>query len=164
VEKATKHHVDPLSAPVTASLAAEREVTRADADTRMLDIDLGVLRKDLEVGLTLQLTNDRGRELLLEQPQRFQSDYPGLYRVRIAIPDGLLRDAPFAAKLIAEIGVVGSEPGPPRELLAFEVTGNGDEGAEEPPAEIPIFEQPPDLDALDSSPLEVEWSVSRTSD
>jgi hypothetical protein len=158
VENLHPEEVHPLSAPILATLpdsGGPIEVPGA------VEIELHMLRKDIEFAFTLGLTDADGRSIALEQPDRFQSDSVGLYHLRVIVPPGLLPDATYTAKLLAEIGVIGSEPGPARELLTFELaSASGDLEGEG--AEGVTFELVPKDEPVQVSVVEMEASVGRS--
>jgi hypothetical protein len=162
-EKAHREELHPLSAPVFASLANGGEPVRISGAGGRVDIDLEVLRKQLELGLTLQLTDHHGVHQLLEQPDNFVSESAGLHRLRVSIPGGLIPDGIYDARLMVEIAVSGGDPAPPRELLAFEIAADGYDEAEADDEDVlfTILQEPGDEDP--SSESQVEWDVGRAS-
>jgi ABC-type polysaccharide/polyol phosphate transport system ATPase subunit len=161
VEKAHKEELHPLSAPLAASLADPGEV-EVPAEGATIDIELEVLRKNLEMTFALQLMDRHGRQTHLEQPESVRSKGPGLYRLRIYIPGGLLPDGTYETKLLAEVGVRGSEPAPARELLVFDLVSTGQDAAEAGDDGL-TFELLLDDDEVGETVDDVEWRVSRTS-
>jgi hypothetical protein len=156
VQNLHPEEVHPLSAPILATLDGQRSVEVPGA----VDVELHMLRKDIEFGFTLELTDASGRTIELEQPDRFQSDSPGLYHLRVLIPAGVLPAATYRTRLLADIGVVGSEPGPPRELLSFELTAaSGEIGGS---SERASFELIPKDEPVQLADAEMEASVGRT--
>ncbi len=158
VQNRHREEVHPLSTPILATLAEAKIPVEVPG---VVEIELHMLRKDIQFGFTLELTDPAGRSIELEQPDRFQSDSPGLYHLRIQIPAGLLPDATYGANLLAEIGVVGSEPGPQRELLSFEVASKSD-GLENASDQGATFALVPKDEPVQRSSAEMEASVSRT--
>ena len=145
-ERAYKEDLHPLSVPIFASLADSRELVEVGGDGGTVEIDLEILRKHLHLGLTLQLTDCNGKSIGLDHPDRFHCEGAGLYRLCISIPGGLLPDAGYDARLLADIGAFGADPMPPRELLAFEIVSGSNGDVEEPGTQD-----------------QVEWHVSRAS-
>jgi hypothetical protein len=77
-----------------------------------------MLRKDLEFAVTLELSDQDGRTIELEQPDRFQSEAPGLYHLRIWVPAGRIPDGSYSARILVEM------PGTERELISFELVSS----------------------------------------
>jgi ABC-type polysaccharide/polyol phosphate transport system ATPase subunit len=161
-EKAHKEELHPLSAPVLASLANGGELVQISGSGGRVEVDLEVLRRQLELGLTLELTDHHGVHRQLEQPDNFVSEGAGLHRLRISIPGGLVPDGMYDARLMVEIAVPGAAPAPPRELLAFEIAADGYEEAEADDEDVlfTILQEPVDEDP--STENQVEWNVGRT--
>ena len=158
VEKGRKEELHPLAVPVSASLDDSGPV-EVDSVGATVDLELHVLRKGLNMTFTLQLTDSNGDETQFEQPESVRSDDPGLYRLRISIPGGLLADGTYEAKLLAEVGVRGSKPAPPRELLTFEIVSTGHDEAEAGREGLG-FELL--FDEVEETPADVERIVSRS--
>jgi ABC-type polysaccharide/polyol phosphate transport system ATPase subunit len=155
VEKVESHMV-----AVTAKLVADGPV-RIEGDTSHVDFEVHVLRKELELGFALELAGDQGRVDELRKPERLDAPEPGVYRLRVSVPDGLLDEGSYRASLMAEIAIAGHEPSPPRELVAFDavVVSGGRNGDEE---DVPVgFVFLPVADVeLDESD-DATWDVSR---
>jgi ABC-type polysaccharide/polyol phosphate transport system ATPase subunit len=161
VERGHKEVLHPLSTPLLASLADSGPVA-LQSEGATVEIELHALRKNLDIVFTLQLDDWNGRQAQLSQSESFRATDPGLYRLRIFLPAGLLSDGTHEARLIAEVGVRGSEPAPPRELLAFEVVATGQDEAEAGDDGL-TFELLLDDDEVGKTVDDVEWRVSRTS-
>jgi ABC-type polysaccharide/polyol phosphate transport system ATPase subunit len=155
VENRTRKEVHPLSAPI---LAALHEPDRPVEVPGTVEVELHVLRKDIDFAFTLELADSAGRLIDVEQPDRFTPDGLGLYHLHIDIPPGLLPEAVFAAKLTAEVGTIGSERPQSQELLSFELVagGNGAVGETDAAAgfELIAKDGPPQL-----AEAEIEASV-----
>jgi ABC-type polysaccharide/polyol phosphate transport system ATPase subunit len=162
-EKAHKEELHPLSAPVLASLANGLDLVEIRSDGGTVEIDLEVLRKDLDLSLTLELSDHDGFQRRLEQPDRFRSEGAGLHRLRITVPGGLFPDGLYDARLLAEMAVPGGEPSPPREILGFELAAEGYEDAEADADDVmfELLQEPGDEDP--STERQVEWDVGRAS-
>jgi ABC-type polysaccharide/polyol phosphate transport system ATPase subunit len=161
-EKAQKEELHPLSAPILASLSDSRDFAEVAAEGGTIEIELHILRKNLDLGFTLVLTDDRGHEMRLDSPDRFRSEAAGLHRLRIRFPGGLLRDSVYDTKLLADVGVPGSKPTPPREILAFELVSEGSDEIVSETDDI-VFEFLPDWDDVPGTEEDVEWDVGRAS-
>lgn len=156
VEKVESHAV-----PVTALLTDGREPVRIGPGPSHVDFEVHVLRKELELGFGLELTDERGGVAELRKPERLEAPEPGVYRLRVTVPEGLLDERSYRARLTVEIAIVGHEPAPPRELVAFDavVAPGSRNGAEE---DVPVgFVFLPVADVeLDESD-DATWDVSR---
>ena len=89
-EKTRKEELHPLSTPILAT--APDDLARIGADGGKIELDIEVLRKELRLALALELTDHHGHDAYLENPDHFQSELPGLHRLRIVLPGGLLPD------------------------------------------------------------------------
>jgi lipopolysaccharide transport system ATP-binding protein len=158
VEKRNVKEVHPLSAPILASLPDPHGAVEVPG---IVDVELHMLRKDIAFSFALELTDPAGHAIEFEQPDRFASDGLGLYHLRIVIPPNLLPAGMYAAKLTAELGVIGSERGHSQELLSFELVAGGN-GAVDDTGAAATFE----LVASDGSgqlaPTEIEASVGHS--
>jgi len=155
VAKLHPDKVHPLSAPILASLADGQTTAHLPGT---VDIELHMLRKDIHFAFTLELVDEAGRSIELEQSDRFQAEDLGLYHLRVWIPAGQVPDAAYTAKLKAEMGVVGSDPGEPRDLLTFEVISRG-KGLEPAAGDAVSFVLVPKDDPVQVSSPEIEASV-----
>jgi lipopolysaccharide transport system ATP-binding protein len=159
-EKVRKEELHVLSAPLLASLADSGPVD-VPSEGATVDIELHVLRRSLDITFTLLLKDWNGREQQFAQPEGVRPADPGLYRLGIFIPGGLLSDGTYEAKLVAEVGVTGSKAGPPRDLLMFEIVSTGQEEAEAGDEGL-TFELVLDSDEIGETAEDVEWRVSRS--
>lgn len=157
VEKRDVKEVHPLSAPILASLP---EPGRAVQVPGTVEVELHLLRKDIDFSFTLELADPAGRVIEVEQPDRFTCDGLGLYRLRIDIPPDLLPVATYAATLTAELGVIGSERPHSQELLSFEVVARS-EGPAGTPETAASFALVASDGAAQLAPAEIEASVGR---
>jgi ABC-type polysaccharide/polyol phosphate transport system ATPase subunit len=157
----TVEKVESHAAPVTALLADGGELVRLGPGPSHVDFEVHVLRKELELGFGLELTDERGGVAELRKPERMEAPEPGVFRLRVAVPEGLLDEGSYRARLTVEIAIVGHEPAPPRELVAFDavVASSGRNGDEE---DVPVgFVFLPVADVeLDESD-DATWDVSR---
>jgi ABC-type polysaccharide/polyol phosphate transport system ATPase subunit len=156
VEKVESHH-----APVTATLANGAEPVRLGPGRPHVEFEVHVLRKELELGFGLELTDERGKLAELRKPERLDAPEPGVYRLRVSVPGGLLDEPSYRARLMVEIAIAGHEPAPPRELVAFDAvvapgSRNGDE--EDLPAGF-VFLPVADVELEESD--DATWDVSR---
>jgi hypothetical protein len=155
VEKVESH-----SAPVTAVRSSSGIVQLGPGPTH-LDFEVHVLRKELELGFGLELTDHRGVVVDLRKPERLDAPEPGVYRLGVTVPDGLLDEESYRARLMVEIAIAGHEPAPPRELLTFDAVvapGSRDGVGEDVPAGF-VFLPVADIE-LDESD-DPTWDVSR---
>jgi hypothetical protein len=157
VAKLHPEKVHPLSAPILASLTDDRRSAHVPG---AVEVELHIVRKDIEFAFTLELTDETGRSIELEQPDRFQADLPGMSHLRIWIPAGRLPDATYAAKLLAEISVTRSGHADVRELLEFELVSSS-KGLERGPDDNVSFVLVPKDEPVQSSSPEIEASVGR---
>ena len=157
VQKLDRPEVHPLSLPVLAALEEEKQPVETPG---MIEIELHTLRKDIVFAFTLELKDDSDRIVEIEQPDQFEADAPGLHHLRIRIPADHVPDGKYSAKLIAALGVVGSEPTGERELLTFELVSRN-EGMESA-GDAVQFELVPKDEAIQVSTPEIEASVGRT--
>jgi homopolymeric O-antigen transport system ATP-binding protein len=154
VEKVESHIV-----PVTAQLAGEEPVGLG-AGTSHVDFEVHVLRKDLELGFGLVLTDDRGRVVELSRPERMEAPEPGVYRLGVTVPPSVLDATSYRATLTVEIAVVGHEPAPRRDLVGFDVkvAASADDREDDAPVGfvlLPVADV--ELDESDNA----TWDVSR---
>jgi ABC-type polysaccharide/polyol phosphate transport system ATPase subunit len=160
LHRTTVEKVESHSAPVTAMLVGVQPV-RLGPGPSHVDFEVHVLRKELELGFRLELTDEPGRPAELRKPERLEAPEPGVYRLRITVPQGLLDKGAYRARLMVEIAIAGHEPAAPRELVAFDTvvapgSRNGDE--EDLPAGfvfLPVADV--ELDESDNA----TWDVSR---
>jgi ABC-type polysaccharide/polyol phosphate transport system ATPase subunit len=161
-EKIHTEELHPVSEPVLAELANDESVVRLDRGGAV-DVELHVLRGKLQCTFTLELTGQADFHARLEQPDPFVSDSPGLHRLRIVIPAGLLPSGVFEGRLLGAIRVPGAKPLPERKLLDFEVVvdEHQEEGDEADDATFEISPEPWDEDEATAN--EVGWHVGRVS-
>ncbi len=160
IAKLKKDKVHPLSVPVAAAVADGGKRADVGPGGAPIEIELHLMRKELFLGFVLELTDDLGHVTRLESPGRAEAGLPGVYRLRIFVPTGRLEAGTYAAKLLGEISPGGAEPGPPRELLAFDVVSSGRVAVDDDDSE-PQFELVPyPADDLEETE-DVGWSVSR---
>jgi ABC-type polysaccharide/polyol phosphate transport system ATPase subunit len=156
----TVEKVESHSVPVTA-VRSGAGIVRLGPGTTHVDFEVHVLRKELELGFGLELTDERGGVAELRKPERLEAPEPGVYRLRVSVPEGLLDERSYRARLTVEIAIVGHEPAPPRELAAFDavVAPGSRNGADE---DLPVgFVFLPVADVeLDESD-DATWDVSR---
>jgi hypothetical protein len=119
VHRNTVEKVHPHVVPVTAKLQEDGPIRLGGARSQ-LDFEVHVLRKDLELGFALTLTDGNGEVVELSRPERMDAPEPGVYRLGVTVPPSLLDATSYRAKLTVEIAIVGHEPAAPRELLTFD--------------------------------------------
>src|SRR5262249_29184083 len=107
VQKAYREEVNPLSKPVLAELLEPSQPVEAPS---IIEIELHTLRRDLVFAVPLELKDETGRTLEIEQPDRFQADAAGLHHLRIWIPPDHVPDGSYSARLMAAVGVGDTEP------------------------------------------------------
>ncbi len=154
VEKRALDEVDPMSAPILAALPTPGHPVEVPG---AVEVELHVLRKDIEFAFTLELTDPDGDQIALEQQGRLAVDALGLYQLRIDIPWGLLPAATYSAKLSAELGVIGFEQGHSQEMLSFELVAGGEDGTD--PGAAAQFALVAKDGPAQLAPAEVETSV-----
>jgi hypothetical protein len=147
-----------LSTPVLATLEEEKQ--QPVETPGMIEIELHTLRKDIVFAFTLELKDEAGRIVEIEQTDHFEADTAGLHHLRIRIPGDHIPDGKYSAKLIAAVGVVGSEPTGERDLLTFELVSKN-EGVESA-GDAVQFELVPKDEPVQLSSPEIEASVGRT--
>jgi ABC-type polysaccharide/polyol phosphate transport system ATPase subunit len=124
VEKRAPKEVHPMSTPILATLAEPNRPVEAPGT---VEIELHVLRGDIEFSFVLDLTDPDGRSIAIEQEGRLTAGGVGLYHLRVDIPHGLLPAATYTAKLSVEFAMTGSELGRNIELLSFELAAGTSE-------------------------------------
>jgi ABC-type polysaccharide/polyol phosphate transport system ATPase subunit len=156
----TVEKVESHAEPVTARLLDSAKPVRLGPGLSHVDFEVDVLRKELELGFGLELTDERGRTAELRKPERLHAPEPGVYRLRVSVPDGLVEERSYRARLTVEIAIAGHEPAPPRELVAFDavVASGGPNGDEDLPVGF-VFLEVADVE-LDESD-DATWDVSR---
>jgi len=112
--------------PLRATLLDDGPV-RIGEDGGMIEIELDVFAKRLELVYELVLVNDTGRRVRIEAPERLAAK-PGIYRLEIAIPPGVLHATTYDAVLLAspEDDPV-EEPTEAHSLLSFQIVSSGGE-------------------------------------
>jgi ABC-type polysaccharide/polyol phosphate transport system ATPase subunit len=156
VEKVGSHAV-----PVTATLLDGADPVRLGPGSSHVDFEVHVLRKELELGFGLELTDEHGQAAELRKPERLHAPEPGVYRLRVSVPDGLLDERSYRVRLTVEIAISGHEPAAPRELVAFDaaVASGGRNGDEE---DLPVgFVFLPVADVEMDESDDATWDVSR---
>jgi hypothetical protein len=160
VHRNEKSKVAPHLVPVSAVRLTEGDPVRFGDGWGKLEFELHLLRKDLEIGLTLELTDDVGQVIVLRDPQLVEVGEPGIFKLRLGIPPALLNEPSYHARLMAEIAIVGNEPAPPRELLSFDIAvASGRIGGDDEPGHMVLL--PIADEGLEASPADVQWDVSR---
>ena len=123
-------------------------------DGGKIELELDVFSA-LEFTLGLRFSDQEGRETQFEYPEPFQPD-PGVYRLEIALPAGLLDDAVYTATLLATAKTPDdAEAPPPVELLTFEVSSQTGVATATPG--FGVFAD----DGEQANPQDVEWDVHR---
>jgi ABC-2 type transport system ATP-binding protein len=117
---------------VRALLVSEDdEVPILGSEGGTIEIELDVFQ-DLAVRLTLRFAAEEGRDAtVVEYPELFEVT-PGIYRLAIQVPAGLLGDGVYTATLVATGQPVEGveEPPPTVDLLSFEVSSQTDTEAD----------------------------------
>jgi ABC-type polysaccharide/polyol phosphate transport system ATPase subunit len=137
-------------------VADEGEYPILGAAGGTIEIELDVFQ-DLAVRLALHFADEVGRDssTVVDYPELFEVT-PGIYRLGVRVPAGLLNDGPYAATLVATASPVEGDQGPPpsAELLSFEVSSQTD------------VELVPEFGVVDdggeqADPEDVRWHVRR---
>jgi ABC-type polysaccharide/polyol phosphate transport system ATPase subunit len=148
--------------PVRALLASDRGGLSFGPDGGTIPIELDVF-KPLEFDIGIRFTDATGRELQIEQPDPFLAEQPGVYRVAIGVPGGLLGEGSLQATFLA-LRRVGDEDieRSVQELLTFEIGSENGDGATvaEP---LPAFNVLSEDDQLEPDLRDVVWDVHRVS-
>jgi hypothetical protein len=139
---------------VRALLASDGGGVALGSSGGRIEIDLDVF-KPVNVGLGIRFTDNDGRETQVEQPEPFIAGDPGIYRLSIAVPDGVLGDSRYRATLLAGRNPGGSLVASSQELLSFEVMSKN--GETEPGRAGPKFAENDD----GGERQEVAWDVCR---
>jgi len=154
VEKVAAHIV-----PVTAKLFDAGPVQLQDG-VRHVDFEVHVLRKDLELGFGLMVTDAHGKSVELRKPELLEAPEPGVYRLGVSVPPNLLDEGAYRATLTVEIAVVGHEAAPRRDLLAFDLEVLARGGYEDDDIPVGFVLLPVAEVELDESDAPT-WDVSR---
>jgi len=158
VEDRNRKEVHALSAPILATLPERKSPVEVPGT---VELELHMLRKDIDFSFTLELTDPDGRVIELEQEDRFTSKGLGLYHLRIDVPPGLLTAGTYTAKLTAGLGLAGSERFDTRELLSFDLVA-GDSGADDATDAAVGFELVSKDGPAQLGPVEIEASIGRS--
>jgi hypothetical protein len=107
------------------------EVPILGAEGGTIEIELDVFQ-DLAVRLALRFADDEGRHQAEADHRELFEVGPGIYRLAIQVPAGLLSDGVYTATLVATGQPVEDEDEPPPtiELLSFEVSSQTDTEAD----------------------------------
>jgi ABC-type polysaccharide/polyol phosphate transport system ATPase subunit len=143
--------------PVRALLVdQDGEVPTFGDEGGTLEIELDVF-KTLAVWLSLRFADSGGHEHVKVDRLEPLDVTPGIYRVGIKVPRGLLAEGVYSATLVATGRPAEGEEGPPpsRELLSFEVASESDSQSG------PVFGVVPDGDKQGAYARDVEWRVHR---
>jgi hypothetical protein len=143
--------------PVRALLVSEDgEVPILGDEGGTLEIELDVFQS-LTVWLTLRFVDQDGREQVAVDRGDPLDVTPGIYRVGIRVPPGLIGEGVYVATLVATGRQVEGEEGPPpsRALLSFEVASETDTQAG------PVFGVVPDGGEQAAYAKDVGWHVHR---
>jgi ABC-type polysaccharide/polyol phosphate transport system ATPase subunit len=144
--------------PLRASLLDEDD-QQIGPQGGTIDIELDAFSKNLEVALAIVFTDERGHETRVEHPDLFAPEEPGIYRLRMAIPGGLLDDGTYRAVLYAAAPSLGWDAS--HRLLSFTVVSEGFSTTEEAYELGHDSMVMPDIE-IDVEPADVEWSIHRT--
>jgi ABC-type polysaccharide/polyol phosphate transport system ATPase subunit len=145
--------------PIRALLADKEELVELGPTGGEIEIELDVFKSALELELALLFTDEEGSETRVARPEPLVLEEAGVYRLRVAVPGGILADAKYSAALLGSRTPNGAtEPPPEQELLVFDVI------AQEPQSDT----APPQFGAVDRLPgdeqvlvQDVEWHVGR---
>jgi ABC-type polysaccharide/polyol phosphate transport system ATPase subunit len=145
--------------PIRALLADKEELVEVGPGGGTIEMELDVFASALELELALLFTDEEGRETRVAPPEPVVLEEAGVYRLRVAVPGGVLGDSKYSAMLFGSRTPNGAtEPPPKQELLAFDVI------AQEAQSDLalPQFGSV-DVLAGDEQALvqDVEWHVGR---
>jgi homopolymeric O-antigen transport system ATP-binding protein len=143
--------------PLRASLLDEDD-QQIGPQGGTIDIELDAFTKNLEVALAIVFTDERGHETRVEHPDTFAPEEPGIYRLRMAIPGGLLDDGTYRAVLYAAAPSVGWDAS--HKLLSFRVVSEGFSATQEAYELGHDSMVMPDIE-IEVDPADVEWSIHR---
>jgi ABC-type polysaccharide/polyol phosphate transport system ATPase subunit len=120
-----------------------------------VEIELDVFQQ-LAVRLTLRFVDEEGQQAVVVDYRKPLEVTPGIYRVGIRVPPGLLGDGVYRGTLVATSQPVEGEegPAPSAELLSFEISSQTD--TEATPEFGVIAERGEQAD-----PKDVRWHVRR---
>jgi ABC-type polysaccharide/polyol phosphate transport system ATPase subunit len=110
--------------PLRAALLDDGPV-RIGADGGAIEIELDVFAKRIELAYELVLVDGAGRRVRIEAPDRLAAA-PGIYRLEIELPPGVLHEATYDAELLAspEDDPL-EEPSEAHSLLTFQIVSSG---------------------------------------
>ncbi|MGE5272770.1 MAG: hypothetical protein ACM3QU_03230 [Verrucomicrobiota bacterium] len=129
--------------PVRAVLVGEEPVNLDGGGSVELELDVFARRVDLELGMLL--VDEAGNRVRIEAPERFTVHKPGIYRLSVGFPAGVIHRATYAAQLVASAeDDVLDEEGEAHTLMSFEL-------------EVP--EGPEPSGEVERVVDEVEWTV-----
>jgi ABC-type polysaccharide/polyol phosphate transport system ATPase subunit len=159
VHKARPQEVHPLALPMSVGLSDGGSTVEVGPDGTNAEFDIQVFRPHLDVSFAMEFHNELGKTIRIDQPGLTYSKDPGLYRLTVFIPPGLLEDGAYRAHLVAQLAT-GVDKVDTRELLRFDVVSEGQSGSEVD-AEAAFVLLPAPDDEPSRTPAVAEWDVSR---
>jgi len=158
-ERPVEEHAGRVSVPLRALLVGEGGIEIGPSGGQ-IEIELDVFsKKKLDVDFVMLFTDDVGRETRVERPESFVTSDPGVYRLRLIVPGGLLGDSSYKAKLLAsgDNGASGAE----HALLSFDLVSRGSRLEDSAPELEPDFAGMSGSEDLAVEPRDFEWNVRR---
>ena len=147
------------SLPLRALLLGEGGVEIGPTGGR-IEIELDVFsKKKLDVDFAMLFTDDAGRETRVERSEPFVTSDPGVYRLRLSVPGGVLGDSTYKAELLAsgDNGASGDE----HPLLSFDLVSRGPRLEDSAPELEPDFAGMSGSEDLAVEPRDFVWNVRR---
>ena len=158
-ERPAEEHAGKPSLPLRALLVGEGGIEIGPSGGK-IEIELDVFsKKKLDVDFAMLFTDDTGRETRVERPEPFVTSDPGVYRLRLFVPGGLLGDSSYKAKLLAS-GANGASGGEDA-LLSFDLVSRGPRLEDSAPELEPDFAGMSGSEDLAVEPRDFEWNVRR---
>jgi ABC-type polysaccharide/polyol phosphate transport system ATPase subunit len=122
-----------------------------------IEIELDVFTKDIELELAMLFVDEVGHETRIDQPESFVAAEPGIYRLTVNVPGGVLGYSAYRAQLLAT-GMNGAAEEQP--LLSFDFVSRGAGPGPAPEPDTDLEGVSDDLDVGDES-RDVQWNVHR---
>ena len=122
-----------------------------------IEIELDVFTNQLDLELAMLFTDEVGRETRIDRPEAFVAPEPGIYRLTLNVPAGLLGYSSYSAKLLAS-GVNGASE--EHTLLSFDFVSHGI-GPGPAPELGPELEGVSDDVEVGEETGDAEWNVHR---
>jgi ABC-type polysaccharide/polyol phosphate transport system ATPase subunit len=143
--------------PVRALLLGEG--VELGAHGGKIEIELDVFKRELDLQLAMLFIDEMGRETRAGRPEAFVAKEPGIYRLTINVPGGLLGYSSYTAKLLAT-GVDGESE--EHSLLSFDFVSHGAGPGPSPDLDLDLdLEGVSDDVEVSDETSDVEWNVHR---